>query len=74
LELGSKIDKMGGIKSISIRKRCHWRCNIGNYYTEEIGIMNNRETRICILDLQDHHTSSVHIYCIGDCKIGKEVY
>ena len=27
--------------------------------------------RICILDLQDHHTSSVHKYCIDDWKIGK---
>ncbi|WP_255293856.1 hypothetical protein [Bacillus toyonensis] len=36
--------------------------------------MNNREMRICILDLQDHHTSSVHKYCIDDCKIRKEVY
>jgi len=35
--------------------------------------MNSRETRICILDLQDHHTSSVHKYCIDDWKIGKAV-
>ncbi|WP_255290702.1 hypothetical protein [Bacillus cereus] len=36
--------------------------------------MNNREKRIYILDLQDHHTSRVHKYYIDDCKMGKVVY
>ena len=35
--------------------------------------MNNREMRICILDLQGHHTSRVHKYYIDDCKFGKAV-
>lgn len=42
--------------------------------------MNKREMRIRILDLQDQHCmgcnyhTSVHAYCIDNCRIGKEIY
>ncbi|HDR4766489.1 TPA: zinc-finger domain-containing protein [Bacillus thuringiensis] len=42
--------------------------------------MKKREIRIRILDLQDQHCmgckyhTSIHKYCINDCRIGKEIY
>ncbi|MBH0357690.1 zinc-finger domain-containing protein [Bacillus toyonensis] len=42
--------------------------------------MNKREMRIRILNLQDqhciscNHRTSVHTYCINDCRIGKEIH
>ncbi|MEW4154375.1 zinc-finger domain-containing protein [Bacillus thuringiensis] len=70
---------MGYMQS-AFRKRCHIQYNKDNDYTEGIGIMNKRETRIRILDLQDQHCmgckhyNGVRTYCMDDCKIGKELY
>jgi hypothetical protein len=71
--------QMGYMQS-AFRKRCHIQYNKDNDYTEEIEMMNKRETRIRILDLQDQycmgckHYNGVRTYCMDDCKIGKELY